>query len=185
MPITRRFASTLVALLAVAHCTHAGGPKIPGIGPAGDVVLVKGGFEFTEGPASDGKGNLYFTDIPANRIYKLDAQNQVSAFLEPSNHCNGLMFDGKGRLLACEMDGRLVAIEVASKQVTPLAAEYEGKRVCESFFRDAGTGELSTVVTIDGERSPELESHYRVLQPEERIHLRQLDESVDPERQDV
>lgn len=64
-------------------------------------------------------------------------------------------------------------------------AEYEGKRVCESFFRDAGTGELSTVVTIDGERNPELESHYRVLQPQERIHLRQLDESVDPERQDV
>lgn len=64
-------------------------------------------------------------------------------------------------------------------------ADYEGKQVCETYFRDGATGELSTVVTIDGERDQDLESRYRVLGKEDRIHLRQLDESVDPMRLDV
>ena len=64
-------------------------------------------------------------------------------------------------------------------------AEYEGKQVCESFFRDQATGELNTVVTIDGIRDPDLESSYRILTKDDRIHLRQLDESPDPDRQDV
>lgn len=64
-------------------------------------------------------------------------------------------------------------------------AEYEGKKVCESYFRDPATGELSTVVTIDGIRDPGLESNYRILSKDERIHLRQMDESADPMRLDV
>ena len=31
------------------------------------------GFKFTEGPAADHRGRLYFTDIPNNRIHKIDA----------------------------------------------------------------------------------------------------------------
>src|SRR5690606_36414054 len=61
--------------------------KIPGIGPMSEVVKVQGNFQFTEGPASDGRGTVYFTDIPANRIYRLDSAGKVSVFLEPSNHC--------------------------------------------------------------------------------------------------
>ena len=34
--------------------------------------LVSEGHQFTEGPAADGAGNLVFTDIPANRINKLN-----------------------------------------------------------------------------------------------------------------
>ncbi|MDB5471606.1 MAG: hypothetical protein JWR84_3166 [Caulobacter sp.] len=64
-------------------------------------------------------------------------------------------------------------------------AEFEGKQVCESYFRDQATGELNTVVTIDGIRNPDLESSYRVLTKDDRIHLRQMDESADPQRQDV
>ena len=121
-------AAPIVALLLAVSPGRGQQPKMPQIGPTGPVVKVKGDFQFTEGPASDGKGNLYFTDIPANRIYKLDGKNEISVFLEPSNHANGLMFDGKGRLLACEMDGRLVAIDVASKRVKALSDGYQGKR---------------------------------------------------------
>lgn len=64
-------------------------------------------------------------------------------------------------------------------------AQYEGKQVCESYFRDQTTGELTTVVTIDGVRDPDLESSYRVLTKDDRIHLRQIDESADPMRVDV
>src|SRR5687768_14099274 len=118
----------LSGLFLVACGTWAlAADKIPGIGPVSEVVKVKGELEFTEGPASDGRGNLYFSDIPANRIYQLDASGKVSVFLEPSNHTNGLMINRKGTLFACEMDGRLVSIDIPTKKVTAVAATYEGK----------------------------------------------------------
>lgn len=101
---------------------------IPGIGPVGKPVKLFTDFKFTEGPAFDLKGNLYFTDIPENKIYRVNAAGKLSVFLEPSHHCNGLMLDGENNLLACEMDGRLVSINLKNKQVTSLAAEYQGKR---------------------------------------------------------
>ncbi len=100
---------------------------IPGIGPKGPVEKVAGGFGFTEGPASDGKGNLYFSDIPNARIHKLDAQGSVSVFREPSNKTNGLMVDGLGRILACEMDGAVVALSADGKGREVLADQHNGK----------------------------------------------------------
>ena len=79
---------------------------IEGIGPRGEIQKVQGDFQFTEGPAWDGNGNLYFTDIPANRIYRLGEDGKIAVFLEPSHHANGLMVGGDGRLLACQMDGK-------------------------------------------------------------------------------
>lgn len=102
--------------------------SIPGIGPVGPVRQLHGDFKFVEGPAWDGHGNLYFTDIPDERIYKLDADGRLSVFLEYSGHANGLMFAADGNLIACQMDGRLAKIDVKSKQVMPLADTYEGNR---------------------------------------------------------
>ena len=96
--------AALLMFTTTMHITHPAktlADGIPGIGPVGKVAEVKGGFKFTEGPAWDGKGNLYFTDIPANKIYKLDANGKLGVFLEPSGHCNGLMFHGPNTLLAC------------------------------------------------------------------------------------
>ncbi|MCA9210765.1 MAG: SMP-30/gluconolactonase/LRE family protein [Planctomycetales bacterium] len=101
---------------------------IPGLGPVGKVEKVRGDFQFTEGPAWDGAGNLYFSDIPANRIYRLDNKGEISVFLEPSGHTNGLMCRGKGTIVACQMDGQIVEIDVATKKITPIAAEHQGKR---------------------------------------------------------
>lgn len=67
-----------------------------------DWELVAEGFQFTEGPAVDGKGNLYFTDVPANRIHKLDADGKLSTFLEDSQATNGLMFGPDGKLYGCQ-----------------------------------------------------------------------------------
>jgi gluconolactonase len=102
--------------------------KIPGIGPLGEVKKLHSGLQFTEGPAADRQGNLYFSDIPANKIYKLDSAGMLSTFLEPSNHTNGLMVHGTGKIVACEMDGRIVEIDPTTKRVMALAAEYNGKR---------------------------------------------------------
>ena len=121
---------SLVAALLICFWTSAmlsAADPIPGIGPQGDVRKLHGELQFTEGPTFDGHGNLYFSDIPANRIYKVDAAGALSVFLEPSNHTNGLMYN-RGRLLACEMDGRLVAIDVASKDTTAFASQYQDQR---------------------------------------------------------
>ena len=102
---------------------------IPGIGPAGEIVKQHTGFQFTEGPAADAQGNVYFTDIPANRILKVDTEGKLSTFLENSQRCNGLMFDGRGRLIACQGGaGRIIAIDVATKDITVVADQYNGKR---------------------------------------------------------
>lgn len=115
----------LVVLITISHCP--GQDAIPGIGPTGPVKQVQTGFEFTEGPAADSAGNLYFTDIPKNRIHLLDPQGNVSVFVEPSGHCNGLMLVGD-RLLACEMDGRLKQFKIADKAESVLADQFDGKR---------------------------------------------------------
>ncbi len=119
-----------VVVLLITCWTCASLPAaepIPGIGPKGEVRKLHGELQFTEGPTWDGQGNLYFSDIPANRIYKVDSAGALSVFLEPSNHTNGLMYH-RGRLLACEMDGRLVAINLSNKETKAIASQYNGQR---------------------------------------------------------
>src|SRR3954470_15431286 len=103
----------LVAALPLAAPAPAADPvqvPIAGIGPAGEVRKMHTGFAFTEGPAADGDGNLYFSDIPNNRIHKVDAAGRLSTVLENSQGCNGLMVDARGRLVACQGGAkRLVA----------------------------------------------------------------------------
>jgi hypothetical protein len=61
-------------------------------------------------------------------------------------------------------------------------AEFEGKRACETFARDAATGEVHSTVTLDGRPEPTLDSTYRLLAPADRIHLRPADQGEDPGR---
>lgn len=97
--------------------------------PTGKVEKVQGGFEFTEGPAVDADGVLYFTDIPKERIHKLDADGKIGVFREKSGHANGLMYHPvKKELWACEMDGQVVAFGMDGTARRVVAGEYEGKR---------------------------------------------------------
>ena len=61
---------------------------------------------FTEGPAVDADGNVYFSDILGNRILKLtDPEGSTAAwsvFRQPSHRTNGQTFDREGRLYHCE-----------------------------------------------------------------------------------
>lgn len=115
------------SITAVSSPAGLAQEKIPGIGPVGMVQRLHTGFAFTEGPAVDAEGTVYFTDIPNNRIHKLDTKGQLSVFAEPSGHCNGLMVVGD-RLLACEMDGRLKQYSLKDASETVLADKYQDKR---------------------------------------------------------
>jgi gluconolactonase len=118
----------LVGLLGSDWGIAIGAEPIPEVGPAGDVVKMADGFTFTEGPAWDGKDSLYFTDVAQAKIHKLGADGDVTVFAENTGPCNGLMFDAKGELVACDMGGRLVAWNMETKEPRVLAAEYDGTR---------------------------------------------------------
>ena len=92
------------------------------------VEKLAGGFAFTEGPAADAQGNVFFSDIPNNRIHKWSLDGKLSTFRENSGGANGLYFDKDGSLLACEGGGRrLVSIDQKGN-VTVLADKYQGKK---------------------------------------------------------
>ena len=100
----RRYLSATLCVFALGavRADEPAQKPIPGVGPDGGVTKLHTGFKFTEGPAADANGNLYFTDIPNNRIHKVDADGKLSTLLENSESCNGLMLDSRGRLIACQ-----------------------------------------------------------------------------------
>jgi gluconolactonase len=126
-PIRLLAIAASASLALVAQFALAAEP-IPGIGPTGEVKKVHGNFQFTEGPAADREGNLYFSDVQGDKLYKVDSQGQLSTLLDPSNHTNGLMVNAAGNIVACEMDGRLIEVNAKTKEVKSLADGYEGKR---------------------------------------------------------
>jgi len=88
------------------------------IDTASDWESVSRGHKFTEGPAVDPEGNVYFSDIPNNRIHKLEhASGKVSTFKEDTGGANGLMFGPDGRLYACQNGRqRIVAYDSSGKE---------------------------------------------------------------------
>jgi len=91
---------------------------------------VQSGFAFTEGPAADAEGNVYFSDIPSERIYKWACKDgSISVYREKSGRANGLMFDHKGRLVICEMGNNRVTLDDMNGQIIVLADSYNGRRL--------------------------------------------------------
>jgi gluconolactonase len=92
-------------------------------------VLISSDFKFTEGPAVDREGNIFFTDQPNNRILKWTAGDGISVFMENAGRANGLYFDHQGNLLACaDEKNELWQIDM-DKNVTVLVNDYEGKKL--------------------------------------------------------
>jgi gluconolactonase len=90
---------------------------------------VASDYRFTEGPAADLLGNVYFTDQPNDRILKWSTDGSISVFMEGAGRSNGLYFDQKGNLLACaDQDNQLWRI-APDKQVTVLVKDVGGKKL--------------------------------------------------------
>ena len=95
---------------------------------AGEVKRLATDMKFTEGPVADGKGNVFYSDIPAKRIMKWDGKEN-GVWREDSGGANGLKFDKEGNLYACEGDlGRVTKISPDQK-VTVLADKYNDVRL--------------------------------------------------------
>ena len=125
-------------LEVVAAAITLVGLLVPGPAVA-QTVEVATSLAFTEGPAVDRDGNVYFTELVAQRIMKLSAKGILSTFREHSNNANGLLIDPQGRLIACEgaesqRTGELMKFkpqvtrtDLRSGKMEVLADNYQGK----------------------------------------------------------
>lgn len=106
----------------------------------GPLVKRFAGGWFTEGPAVDTDGRVYFSDQlqgarpggPRGRIWRFDpSTNEAEVVIEPSGMANGLAVDHSGRLLAAEgADSggrRVVRYETPGEQPSVLADRYDGR----------------------------------------------------------
>lgn len=75
---------------------------------------------FLEGPSFDRDGNLWVTDIPHGRIFKISPSGDWSQVAEYDGWPNGLKFHKDGRAFITDYKRGIVVLEPASGQVTPL-----------------------------------------------------------------
>jgi sugar lactone lactonase YvrE len=86
------------------------------------------GLKEARGVAADARGAVYLSDNGVGLILRAEAGGEPEPFLGEVAGCAGLALDGKGRLLACDRAGRrLVAIDLADKQLRVLADKYQGQ----------------------------------------------------------
>lgn len=97
--------------------------------PGEDWELVSDGHRFTEGPAVNAQGEVFFTDIPNNRIHRIDQEGNVHVFAENTAGANGLMLGPDGWLYACRN---------RAKQIV----RYSPEGQMEIVVRDAPSNDL-------------------------------------------
>lgn len=85
-------------------------------------------FKFTEGPAVNKNGDVFFTDQPNNKIWKYSTEGELSVFMDQSGRANGLYFDPNGNLLACADEKNELWSITPEGKVSVLLADYNGYR---------------------------------------------------------
>jgi len=83
--------------------------------------LLGEGYKFTEGPAADAHGNVFFTDVPESKIYKIDPDGAIHVFAADTAHTNGLMFGPDGRLYGCRNGEQKIVAYDAQGQAHTIA----------------------------------------------------------------
>jgi gluconolactonase len=125
---TRKGAVLLVLALFASLADPGSMAQTTGIiAPGAKLEKLGGGFEFTEGPAADKQGNIYFTDQPNDRIVKWSTDGTLSDWLKPAGRANGTYFDKKGNLIACADEKNELWSITPDKKVTVLIKDFGGK----------------------------------------------------------
>ncbi len=174
----------MMLFVVVVACSSVEAASV--VAPGAKVEKLAGGFRFTEGPAADAKGNIFFSDIPNNRIHKwsLDpGAPGLSTFRENSGGSNGLYFDKDGNLMACEGGGRrLVSIDPKGK-VTVLADKFQNKRFnsLNDLWIDPKGGIYFTDPRYGNRDGMEQDGeHVYYLSPDRKRLIRVVDDMVRP-----
>jgi len=94
------------------------------------VVLLSDGFSFTEGPAVDRDGNIYFTDQPNDKILRWSVdEKKMTVFSDNTGRANGLYFDLDGKLLACsDLENEIWRFDMMGGHEVVLT-DFDGKKL--------------------------------------------------------
>jgi gluconolactonase len=156
-----------------------------------ELVLVQDGFSFTEGPAVNRFGDIYFTDQPNNRIHVWNAiSNKVSVFKEDAGRSNGMYFMLDGTLITCaDEKNELIAISKTG-EITPWVSGFKGKKLNgpnDLWIIPKGglyfTDPLYARLYWEGIRNPEREQdgeHVYYLSPDKSELFRVAEDLVKP-----
>lgn len=132
---TRNLCILLISISGNGHCQQSANSNPMNDGYSNLVkdgatpLLISKQFSFTEGPAIDAKGNIFFTDQPNNKIWKYSTNGKLTVFLENAGRSNGMYFDAKGNLITCaDEQNELWSIDKNGK-VSVLLKEYAGKKL--------------------------------------------------------
>ncbi|MSR57972.1 MAG: gluconolactonase [Planctomycetaceae bacterium] len=108
-------------------------PVKPGLGsPQLQEILIPGeawklvaeGYKFTEGPAVNPQGEVFYNDVPESKTFKVGLDGQVSVFLSDTKFGDGQAFGP---------DGRLYSVAGGAEQIIAYDAEGKGTRVADGF----------------------------------------------------
>lgn len=127
MPISFCFSLVGISSIELSSPSKYQNNKAEIIAENAKPILVSNQFKFTEGPAVDKKGNVFFTDQPNDKIWKYSTDGQLTVFLDKTGRSNGMYFDKKGNLLtAADEKNELWSIS-PDKKITVLLDNYQGK----------------------------------------------------------
>lgn len=96
---------------------------------------------FLEGPSFDRSGNLYVTDIPFGRVFRISPQGDWTLVTEYDGWPNGLKIHRDGRIFITDYKRGILVLDPASGHVTPFleTAGSEGfKGVNDLVFASNG-----------------------------------------------
>lgn len=120
----------LISFLGAFSQTGAGlSDSVAVVASGATLRQVSNQFAFTEGPAVDKKGVIYFTDQPNDKIWKYDTDGTLSLYMDKTGRSNGLYFDKSGNLISCaDAKDELWSIS-PSKKITVLLTDYKNQRL--------------------------------------------------------
>ena len=179
--MSRMFAIAILVMFTTVPQVCADTSEL--VADGGKVEKLADGFVFTEGPAVDADGNVFFTDIPNSRIHRWSTDGKLSTFRENTGRANGLFFDRDGNLLCCEGGARQLTSVTPEGKVTVLANDYDGKKLNSPndlwidpqggiYFSDPRYGDMSDLEQ-DG-------FHVYYLSPDRKKLTRVVDDMVKP-----
>ena len=91
-------------------------------------VLISDQFKFTEGPAVNKNGDVFFTDIVEGKIWKYSTEGELTLFMDKTGHSDGMYFDKKGNLITAADEKNEIWQISPDKKVKVLLDNFEGKK---------------------------------------------------------
>jgi sugar lactone lactonase YvrE/enterochelin esterase-like enzyme len=97
--------------------------------PGENWQLVAEGYKFTEGPAANAKGEVFFNDVPNSKTYKISPNGAVTEFIADSKKGDGQAFGPDGRLYAVAGGEQKIIAYDGSGSASVIAEGFRGNDI--------------------------------------------------------